>query len=130
VINKNVYFDYIYIDDLVKMIDWFIHNDAKEKIYNVTTGKKIDLLTLANIVNEISDFQSEIKVLNDGFNHEYSSNNERVMREIHDFKFTSHKDAIIKMREYFSYNIDSLDKDMIINDPYLKEIDKIWKKEN
>ena len=26
--------------------------------------------------------------------------------------------------------IDKLDKDMIINDPYLKEIDKIWKKEN
>jgi GDP-L-fucose synthase len=130
VINKNVYFDYIYIDDLVKMIDWFIHNDAKEKIYNVTTGKKVDLLTLADLVNETSDFQSEIRVLNDGFNNEYTSNNEKVMRELSDFKFTSHKDAIIKMREYFSYNLDNLDKEVIINDPYLKEIDKIWKKEN
>ncbi|MDD2699114.1 MAG: NAD-dependent epimerase/dehydratase family protein [Arcobacteraceae bacterium] len=129
VINKNVYFDYIYIDDLVKMIDWFIHNDAKEKIYNVTTGKKVDLLTLADLVNETSDFQSEIRVLNDGFNNEYTSNNEKVMRELSDFKFTSHKDAIIKMREYFSYNLDNLDKEVIINDPYLKEIDKIWKKE-
>ena len=130
VINKNVYFDYIYIDDLVKMIDWFIHNDAKEKIYNVTTGKKVDLLTLADLVNKTSDFQSEIRVLNDGLNNEYTSNNERVMRELSDFKFTSHKDAIIKMREYFSYNLDNLDKEVIINDPYLKEIDKIWKKEN
>jgi GDP-L-fucose synthase len=130
IIGKNVYFDYIYIDDLVKMVDWFIHNKSKEKIYNVTTGKKIDLISLANIVNEVSDFKSEIRVLNDGLNNEYTSNNERVMKEIGDFRFTSHKDAIMKMREYFSHNIDNLDKETVINDPYLKEIDKIWKKEN
>ncbi len=129
VINKNVYFDYIYIDDLVKMIDWFILNEPKEKIYNVTTGKKVDLLTLANLVNESSDFKSDIKILNDGFNNEYTSNNDRVLKEIIGFEFTSHKNAIIKMRKYFSYNIDKLDKDTIINDPYLKKIDNMWKKE-
>ncbi|ADN09548.1 NAD-dependent epimerase/dehydratase family protein [Sulfurimonas autotrophica] len=129
VINKNVYFDYIYIDDLVKMIDWFIHNDSKEKIYNVTTGQKIDLVTLANIVNEVSDFKSEIKVLNDGFNNEYSSNNEKVLKEIDDFKFTPHREAIIKMRDYFSYNIDTLDTEKIVDDPYLKKIDTMWKKD-
>ena len=129
VINKNVYFDYIYIDDLVIMIDWFIHNDARKKIYNATTGQKIDLITLANMVNEVSDFQSEIRVLNDGLSNEYTSNNERIMREFGDFRFTSHKEAIAKMREYFSCNLDNLDKETIINDPYLKECEKIWKKE-
>jgi len=129
VINKNVYFDYIYIDDLVKMIDWFIHNEAKEKIYNTTTGKKIDLLTLANLVNEASEFKSEIVVLNSGLNNEYTSSNRRILKELGNFNFTSHREAIIKMREYFISNIDKLDKDIIINDPYLKKIDKIWKKE-
>ena len=129
-INKNVYFDYIYIDDLVKMIDWFIINEPKEKIYNVTTGKKVDLVTLANLVNEVSDFKSDIKILNDGLNNEYTSSNERVLKEIGDFKFTNHKNAISKMREYFRYNLDSLDKKTIINDPYLKKIDYMWKKES
>ena len=127
IINKNVYFDYIYIDDLVKMIDWFVHNEAKEKIYNVTTGKKIDLITLANLVNEASEFQSAISVLNDGLNNEYTSNNDRIMRELGDFEFTSHKDAIIKMRNYFENNLDSLDKETIMNDPYLKKIETMWK---
>lgn len=127
VINKNVYFDYIYIDDLVKMIDWFILNDSKEKIYNVTTGKKVDLITLANLVNETSDFNSDIRVLNDGFNSEYTSNNERLLKEMGTFSFTSHKDAISKMREYFCYNLGNLDKETIINDPYLKKIDNMWK---
>ena len=127
VINKNVYFDYIYIDDLVKMIDWVIHNEIKEKIYNVTTGTKIDLISLANLVNETSDFKSEIIVLNDGLNNEYSSNNQRILKEIGNFNFTSHKDAIQKMRNYFKENFDNLDKDCIINDPYLKEINSMWK---
>jgi GDP-L-fucose synthase len=127
IINKNVYFDYIYINDLLKMIDWTIHNETKEKIYNVTTGKKIDLITLANLVNETSDFKSEIKVLNEGLNNEYTSNNERIMKELKNFEFTSHKKAIQKMREYFKANLEKLDKESIINDPYLKEINNIWK---
>ena len=129
VINKNVYFDYIYIDDLVKMIDWFIHQNVSEKIYNVTTGKKVDLLTLANLVNEVSDFKSEIKVLNDGLNNEYTSNNERVLKELSNFEFTTHKDAIAKMREYFSKNLDTLDKQTILDDPFLKNCENIWKEE-
>lgn len=127
IINKNVYFDYIYINDLLKMIDWTIHNETKEKIYNITTGKKIDLITLANLVNETSDFKSEIKVLNEGLNNEYTSNNERIMKELKNFEFTSHKKAIQKMREYFKANLEKLDKESIINDPYLKEINNIWK---
>lgn len=127
IINKNVYFDYIYIDDLLRMIDWTIHNETKEKIYNVTTGTKIDLISLANLVNEISDFKSEIKILNDGLSNEYTSNNERIMKELKNFEFTSHKKAIQKMREYFKANLENLDKESIINDPYLKEINNIWK---
>ncbi|MGJ0342184.1 NAD-dependent epimerase/dehydratase family protein [Aliarcobacter cryaerophilus] len=127
IINKNVYFDYIYVDDLLRMIDWTIHNESKEKIYNATTGIKIDLITLANLVNETSDFKSEIKILNDGLNNEYTSNNERIMKELKNFEFTSHKKAIQKMREYFKANLEKLDKESIINDPYLKEINNIWK---
>ena len=127
-INKNVFFDYIYIVDLVRMVDWFIHNDSKEKIYNITTGKKVDLITLANLINETSNFKSEIIVLNGGLNNEYTSNNERVLSELNDFRFTSHEKAITKMREYFSYNLENLDKETIINDPYITKINSMWEK--
>lgn len=126
-INKNVYFDYIYIDDLVRMIDFFMHNDTKEKIYNVTTGKKVDLITLAQYVNDVSDFQSEIHVMNEGLNNEYTSNNERILKELGNFQFTSHKNAIAKMRRYFQENLDKLDIQTIKDDPYLKAIDTMWK---
>lgn len=127
VINKNVFFDYIYIDDLIRMIDWFIHNESIEKIYNVSTGKKVDLITLANLVNDVSDFKSEIMLLNDGLNDEYTSNNERVMRELGDFHFTAHMDAISKMRKYFESNMDTLDTQTVKEDPYLKICENMWK---
>lgn len=126
-INKNVYFDYIYSDDLVKIIDFFIYNDTKEKIYNVTTGTKVDLVTLANLVNEVSDFKSEISVINEGLNHEYTSNNEHLLKELGNFPFTSHKNAIAKMRCYFQKNLEQLDIQTIKQDPYLKTIDTMWK---
>ena len=127
VINKNVYFDYIYINDLVFMIDWFIHNETDKKIYNTTRGDKIDLVTLAELINETGDFNSEIKILNDGLNDEYTSNNDRILSEIDNFEFTPYKNSIIKMREYFRYNLKNLDKEIIINDPYLKKCENMWK---
>ena len=125
-IYKNVYFDYIYINDLLKIIDWFIHNDSKYKIYNATTGKKIDLTTLAKFINEVSDFKSKIRILNDGLNNEYTSNNDRLMSELN-IDFTSHKEAIKKMREYFKNNLNNLDIELVKQDPFLSKIEKIWK---
>lgn len=129
IISQNVYFDYIYFDDLTKIIAWFIHNESKEKIYNVTTGTKVDLITLANLVNETSDFKSEIRVINDGLNNEYTSNNQKLIKEIGGLAFTSHKEAIARMQKYFKQNLETLDIQSIKEDQYLKVIDKMWKKE-
>ena len=126
-INKNVFFDYIYIGDLLRMIDFFLHNDSKEKIYNATTGAKIDLITLANTINEVSDSRSEIILLNDGLNNEYTSSNEKIMSELQNFEFTPHKVAIAKIREYFKANMETLDIETIREDPYLKTIENMWK---
>ena len=113
VIFKNMYFDYIYVGDLLKIVDWFIHNEPKSKIYNVATGKKVDLITLANLVNEVSNFKSDIKVINEGLNNEYTANNDKLLNEIKNLSFTSHKDAIAKMRNYFKNNLEKLDVETV-----------------
>jgi len=127
VIFQNVYFDYMYVGDMVKIIDYFIHNKPNYKIYNVTTGKKVDLITLANLINEVSDFKSDIEIIKEGLNNEYTSNNDRLMEELGDFKFTSHREAIKKIRNYFIENFDKIDKETIIEDPFLNKIEKMWK---
>lgn len=127
-INKNVFFDYIYVDDLVKIVDYFLHNDTNHKVYNLTTGKKIDLITLANLVNETSDFTSEIKIVNEGLNNEYTSDNNRLMDEISGFEFTQHRESIIQMRNYYNSILDTIDREKIEADPYLQLCTSFWNK--
>ena len=88
IINKNVYFDYVYMNDFIKIIEYFINNSAKYKFYNVGKGKKINILTIAKSVNKIADKKSEIIVKNKGLNNEYTCDNSRLMKEIKNFKFT------------------------------------------
>jgi len=84
-INQNAFFDYLYINDAVNIINHFIENDSPEKIYNIGTGKSVDLLSLAEIINEIADKKSEVIVKNEGFNREYTGDVSRLMEEIRDF---------------------------------------------
>src|SRR3989344_8906047 len=44
IINKNVYFDYVYMNDFVKIIEHFFNGNMKDKFYNIGKGERIDLL--------------------------------------------------------------------------------------
>ncbi|HFS5119898.1 NAD-dependent epimerase/dehydratase family protein [Campylobacter jejuni] len=130
VINQNCFFDYIYIVDLIKIIDYALHHDMCHQIYNATSGERyrVDLLTIANIVNDLSDFKSDVIILNKGLNSEYTANNDRILSEMNGFKFTSHKKAISNMKAYYWRNLDKIDSKAVVDDLYLKMIQKL--KEN
>ncbi len=121
-IVQNVYFDYIYINDLVKIISYFIVNGGQYRSYNVSSGRKTDLITLAQIINETGDFTSEIIVKNHGLNNEYSSNNTRIMNEIGPFTFTPHEQAIMELRDYYSMHMNEIDSSEIKADVLAKLI--------
>lgn len=93
-IRQNVYFDYLYINDFCRIIEWFIENNPKYKDYNVTTGKKIDLFTLAKKVLKVSKKELPIYVCKDGLANEYTASNARLMKEIKDFNYTDVDEAI------------------------------------
>lgn len=120
IINQNVYFDYLYIDDLIKIIEFFINNDGKYNIYNCVKGEAIDLISLVNIIKEISETAPEIKVLNKGLNKEYSADNSRLLNELGDFKFTAHKDAIKKLYDFYKSILDNIKRKEIEEDKYIE----------
>src|SRR5574344_1205045 len=59
-INQNVIFDYLFIEDLEKIVEYFIENVPKQNIINVTPTESISLVEISGIINSISDFKSEI----------------------------------------------------------------------
>ena len=93
-IEQNVFFDYLYIEDLCRICEWFIENMPRHKTYNVCTGSSIDLYSIAKIIKEIMKTNLPIFVKKPGFKKEYSGDNSRVKSEITILPFTNFKKAV------------------------------------
>ncbi len=119
-ISQNVYFDYLFIEDLVRIVDYFLVNSSEFNIYNITSGKKVDLITIAKAINEISDYKSRITIQNSGLNIEYTGSNSRFLQEAKNFKFTPLKEGIRRLYYWYKANLDKVDKENVIEDKYIK----------
>lgn len=104
VINRNIKMDYLYVDDLVLIIDAFINKQLKHNAYNLTPTKSTDLISIAEIINSHSKKRVPITVKNKGFSPEYAGNNKRLMKEIGNFKFTQIDEAISRLFQWYSNN--------------------------
>lgn len=113
-IQKNVRFDYLWIDDLIEILKWFIENEPNEKRYNVCRGESIDLYSLATIVKKTLGVNNSIIVGEDGWKPEYSGNNNRLLKEIGDFQFTSFDKSISILCNYYKEIIDTIDAKKLI----------------
>jgi GDP-L-fucose synthase len=119
VINQNVNFDYMFIDDMTRIISNFIELEPKHKVYNATTGKTIDLVSITEIINRISDKPGEIIIKNPGLNREYSGDNGRLIKELGNFEFTPIETAIEKLYGYYRSIIHRIDREKIEKDEYI-----------
>lgn len=102
ILNQNVKFDFIYIDDFCRIVEYFLNNSTNEKFINVSPTESIEIIDLAKIVNDFSDYKSEIIVKNPGMNKEYTGDNAKLLSIIKDFSFTSYKEG---MKKFYSQSI-------------------------
>lgn len=109
-INQNVFFDYLYIDDLCRLTEWFIHNKPRNKTYNVCTGISIDLYSIAKEIQRISKRDLPIIVKEEGFKREYSGCNIRLLKEVGDFKFSHFAESIEKLHKWYEVRISKIDE--------------------
>ena len=113
-IQKNVYFDYLWVDDLCDIMKWFIQNEPQYSHYNICSGNKIDLLSLANIVRKVLGIECNILIKESGWKLEYTGNNERLLNEIGDYTFTSYEESIAELCNYYKSNINLIDENKLI----------------
>lgn len=104
IINQDVVFDYLFIDDLSEIVNYFIKNKTKDKIINVTPSKSIKLSEISEIINEISDCKSEIILKNKKLNNEYTGDNSILLDNIKGFEFTPIKVGLEKLYNYIKNN--------------------------
>jgi GDP-L-fucose synthase len=87
VINRNVIFSYLFIDDLCRILEIFCSHPPKNRFLNIAPDETVDLITICEEVNSVSDFRSEIVVKNHNLNLEYTGSNKLLRSEI-TFEFT------------------------------------------
>ncbi len=109
-IQKNIYFDYIWVNDLCCIMEWFVENVPSYKHYNVCRGKKIDLYSIACKIREILNIDCDIVVGETGWKKEYTGDNKRLLNEIGDFQFSGIDETIYDLYEYYRSNIDMIDE--------------------
>ena len=115
-IKQNRKFDYIYIEDLMPILEWFIQNEPTYKAYNVTPHHEVELLELAEMILEISGKDLPIIVHNAGLGLEYSGDNSRLKAELGELKLTPIKMAVEKLYQWYSDNRNKIVKDYLLID--------------
>ena len=115
-IKQNRKFDYLFIDDLIPVIDYFIENKCSHKAYNVTPDKPIELLSLAEKVKKVSGKNLPVVVNNKIKGIEYSGDNSRLKNEMGTLKLTPIDLAIQKLYDWYLENRSSINKEILLVD--------------
>lgn len=109
-LRKNCYFDYLWIDDFCKMLEQFMQlEQPRYHVYNAVRGERIDLLSLAKIVNEVADTKQEIVVCQEGWANEYTANNDRILEELPELSFTDIKESVRELYAWYRLHQDEID---------------------
>ena len=125
IINQNVCYDYIFVDDFSRIVEKLIKNSPKIKVLNVTPNESTDLISINNIIQKLLNIDTGFKLLKEGYGREYTGDNTNLLKGIGDFKFTPIEKSIADLLSYYSKNIHLLDKDELLNDQFLEHAKKI-----
>ena len=106
-INQNVIFDYLFVEDMEKIVEYFVENIPESNIINITPTESISLVEISEIVNGFSDKPSKITIKNPVMNNEYTGDNTVLLRNFPTLKFTSMKDGLKKLYDYNKSLLDS-----------------------
>lgn len=116
-IKQNRKFDYIYIDDLMPILEYFIEKDKiNYKSYNITPNDSIELLKIANVINDLSQKNLPIIVAFKEIGVEYSGCNSRLRSDFANFKLTDICTSISDLYQWYLGNINKIDKGLLLTD--------------
>lgn len=99
-INKNVIFDYLFVEDMQRIVEYFIKNIPVNNIMNITPADSVSLSEIANIVADFSDKKIDVIIKNPEMNNEYTGDNSILLKNYSELQFTRIEEGLRKLYEY------------------------------
>lgn len=100
-VRQNCMFDFLYIDDLIPVVIWFLEHTPRYHDYNVCTGQPVDLVSIAKTVLEVSRKQLPIVVAKEGWNTAYTADNSRLAEEMGGVGLHTLENAVGELYKYY-----------------------------
>jgi nucleoside-diphosphate-sugar epimerase len=118
VIKQDVIFDYLFIDDLMKIVKYAVTHPMKNRVYNVTPDTSISLVEIVNIIKRIGQVNTPVRISLAGRNYEYSGDNSRLRRELPGFRFRTYEEGIRSLYAYYKERVHTLDTQAVRKDDF------------
>jgi len=99
-INQNVIFDYLFVEDMQRIVEYFIKNIPVNNIMNITPADSVSLSEIANIVADFSDKKIDVIIKNPEMNNEYTGDNSILLKNYSELQFTRIEEGLRKLYEY------------------------------
>lgn len=93
-IRQDCFFDYMHVSDLAKILEYFIFKRPAYRAYNVCTGRRCTLKSIAKMIRSMMHTENKIEILKDGWNKEYTGSNQRLLSQMGGFQFMSLEEGI------------------------------------
>ncbi len=97
IINQNVIFDYLFVEDMIKIVNYFVEHKSQDKLINITPTKSCSLLEIAQLVG---GEQYGIEIKNPEMNNEYTGDNSLLFKNIRNPVFTPLEVGLEKLKNY------------------------------
>jgi GDP-L-fucose synthase len=115
-LKQNRLFDYLYVDDFMPILDFFIQNRPRHKAYNVTPDHAIELHTLAEKIRSVSGKDLPIVVGQQGMGLAYSGDNSRLRTEMTGLRLTPIDDALKALYHWYDTNRHLINREFLLVD--------------
>lgn len=109
-IDRDRFCDYLSVDDLIKLVRWFITGRPRRRVYNVCSGQRMDSRTIAEKIMKLSGREIGIDLKTPELGREYSGDNSLLLTEMGGFKFTPFEEALRGLYAWYAKNPDLIDK--------------------
>jgi len=102
IINQDRYLDFIYVDDIIKIIKYYIKNiDSNlDKFIDITLPRKYSLIETINIINNLDKHKVEILIDENGAGLNYTGNGDQFSKIIPNY--TTLEEGIKKIYNYIN----------------------------
>jgi len=93
-LRQDCFFDYLCVTDIAGVLIHFIEHDNKCKNYNLCSGKRMKITSIAEEVCRQMGVNATVECRKDGFNLEYTGSNERLLAEMPEWRPKTINDSI------------------------------------